>query len=75
MILNDKDIIVLRRLVVAYKLEYNFNHDFRKSNYSDLKVKHPIAQLTKIDEKLFKSLSDLERKKIYEKNEKLFNAR
>ena len=73
--LNDRDIKILRKLIIAFKLEYNFNHDFRKSNYTDLKVKHPISELTKIDEKLFKSLSDLERKKIYEKNEKLFNAR
>lgn len=71
--LNDKDIKVLRRLIIAYKLEYNFNHDFRKSNYSDLKIKNPISSLTEIDEKLFQSLSDLEQQKIIRNNEKLFS--
>jgi hypothetical protein len=71
--LTDKDILVLRRLIIAYKLEYNFNHDFRRSNYSDLKIKNPIRSLTELDEKLFQSLSEIEQQRIYKKNEKLFS--
>lgn len=73
--LNDRDITVMRRLIIAYKLEYNFNHDFRKSNYSDLKIKNPIRNLTKLDEKLFQSLSEAEQRRIIEKNQKLLNSR
>jgi hypothetical protein len=74
MILNDRDISVLRKLIMVYKLEYNFNHDFRKSKYTDLKIKNVIPALTKIDEKLFESLSEAEQRRIFEKNQKLFES-
>lgn len=72
--LTDTEILVLRRIITAFKLEYNFNRTFRKRDSSNLGVKNPIRNLTKIDAKLFDLLSETEKQNIYETNQHLFKT-